>query len=316
MKISVQSHPLIMRHGWREALQILRDTGFEAVDFGLSDFAMWDYMVKHEGESIYDSSDSEIASYFAEVGEFARSIGLEIGQTHSPFPNCTFDVPPVVTDFHLRTARVSIAATAALGCGYTVIHPAFCHNGYVYDEMPEMREFTRKLNDQLYIPLIPYLKQYNVKLCIENMWAFYPHTEIICPAVCSHVDEMIDYIDGYNKIAGGEYFCACLDTGHCILTGDDPAKSIVALGDRLQRIHLHDVVKDHDLHQAAYEGIADWDAIAAALKQIDYKGILNFETATFVCRRPEELERPTLELEAATARLIRSKITGQSFSAR
>ena len=71
----------------------------------------------------------------------------------------------------------------------------------------------------------------------------------------------------------------CLDVGHTIRLGIDPAKSILECGERLLDIHLKDETEATANGQTLVcgHGIVDFPAIIQALKKINYAGVIGFE---------------------------------------
>ena len=74
-----------------------------------------------------------------------------------------------------------------------------------------------------------------------------------------------------------------LDVGHCLFSSVLPQDYIYEMRDQLTHLHLHDNMGGysemyHDRHSSPGTGIANWDLIAKALNQIEFKG-----TATFEC---------------------------------
>lgn len=163
-------------------------------------------------------------------------------------------------------------ATALLHCHYTVIHPV----PFLDRLFDAEKEASHAYTLEYYRELLPYLKQYNVKVGIEPMWLW--HDGRICPTICSRPEEILEFIDEL----GNDYFCSCPDLGHFALTGPDtgdtPAGALRKLGKTVEIIHAHEVEPNEDRHTKPYSyGTMDWNDIIAALREIDYKGNLNFE---------------------------------------
>ena len=77
----------------------------------------------------------------------------------------------------------------------------------------------------------------------------------------------------------------CLDTGHSMLAGQDPAQTIRDLGDLLQETHFNDnfgpfpegdAIKG-DYHRPPGIGLIDWLDVMDALEEIDYPHPVVFE---------------------------------------
>lgn len=309
--ISAQTSPFLQTVGRDECIDILKGAGFEAVDYGISSYAVYAYAARHEGDSLFEKSDAEVLSYFHEETEAFRKSGLVIGQTHAPFPsNRLTDTGVEWGEHHQRLARLALQITADAGCPYMVLHPVF-NNHIYYDGNAELAAYHWEQNLQFLRPLFPLLKDTGVKILLENMWGRVFQTVPIFPSVISHAPEFIEWIDRLNEEAGAELFGACLDTGHAILTGDDPAQMVTALGTRLKALHMHDVRPDHDMHTTMFEGDCDWAALADALAASPYTGTLNYETGGFPKSRPQELYRACAALMAEGARWFRARVDGE-----
>ena len=78
--------------------------------------------------------------------------------------------------------------------------------------------------------------------------------------------------------AGGEGLAICLDTGHLNVIKGNQGKFIRESGRLLQALHLHDNDGSGDQHLLPYGvGNIDWADVFAALKEIRYQGLMNFE---------------------------------------
>lgn len=67
-----------------------------------------------------------------------------------------------------------------------------------------------------------------------------------------------------------------LDTGHMLLTGDDPVDFVRRAGARLAHVHLSDVV-DGDDHRLPYSGDLPVAPLVAALRETGYAGCVTLE---------------------------------------
>ena len=110
-KISINIGVFQKRYGDKEALDVAKSLGADAVDFDLFDPKRWDYRLP---TSVYSKSDEEITAYFTEIRRHAEEIGIEIGQTHGRITNYTRDEE--WNTAVLGNARRDCLATAALGC--------------------------------------------------------------------------------------------------------------------------------------------------------------------------------------------------------
>ncbi len=296
MKVSITTDMMARTYGDAEALKRLADIGFDAVDFGMFKYDM-------HGE-LFSGPVRDFERYFEHLGQVAREAGIEIGQVHSPMPSYVGD--DAEDAYILECQKKSVRAAQALGAPYIVIHPCIPEE-YRYDHF---RAETREINMRFYGELTPVLQECGVKLGVENMFNWDPERECICPTVCSSAEEMCDYVD-----ALGPQFAACLDVGHAQLSGSGAPDMVRRLGHRLELLHVHDNDGSYDCHVAPMLGYGekthfssvDWTDFAAALREIDYRGTLSFETdQTQAMYGPELLEdgmRFQLKIARALARM-------------
>ena len=309
--ISTTSGPLLSRLGTEAGARVLRDAGFEAMDYGIQAYANFAYSSRHEGDSLFEKPDAEVLAFFREQSAVLREVGIAVGQTHAPFPsNRLTETSISQEEHHFRLARLSVRITRELGCDYMVLHPAF-NNHIPYDGRPDIAADHWEKNRVFYLSLLSEARECGVTVLLENMWGRIFQTVPIFPSAISHAPEFCEWIDRLNEEAGEERFGACLDTGHALLTGDDPAAMVRALGGRLKALHMHDTKPDADLHTAPFDGTCDWVSLAAALREVGYAGTLNFETGSFSNRRPDALLPACTEFLAASARWLRTLVDGE-----
>lgn len=127
----------------------------------------------------------------------------------------------------------------------------------------------------MYLELLPFAKDCGVKIATENMWNWDDAKNESCFAACATSESFIEHVDAVND----PYLVACLDIGHAEMrgSGSGAANMIRALGHRLQALHIHDNDRWHDSHQIPFSMSIDFAPIAAALKEIGYKGWFTLE---------------------------------------
>jgi len=80
------------------------------------------------------------------------------------------------------------------------------------------------------------LRKYDVKVAIENLFGITTlPSDDYDYSLNSRTSEMLRVINMLNDMAGEERFVACVDTGHALVMGQDPAKMIRALGNKFRR---------------------------------------------------------------------------------
>ncbi len=268
MKLSISTYHLEKRFGYRKAFEMIKNAGFDAIDYNLDDRCATaeDFF----STNAFSMSEDELYHYYTEMYEYIRSIGLFVGQTHAVFGTPGYTNHP---DLYLQVTRKNILQAHLLHCKHIVIHP-FKTGGRIYDA--ETAE-CRALNLEFYRSLLPHLEKYDVKIGIENMWV-YDSNKKIHASVCSRPEEILFLIEEL----GDKHFCACPDLGHFALTGNDTNDTVDdalrKLGGTVEIIHAHEVRKHEDTHTVPYTfGTMDWDDIIDALHDIHYGGTLNFE---------------------------------------
>ena len=204
---------------------------------------------------------------------------ISINQTHAPFsfsPKLWKDDAVYENKILPRILR-SLEVSGILGADVAVVHPL---HHFVYQGHEE--EIFEK-NMEYYKMLIPYSREYGIKIGVENMWQTDARRKYIVHDTCSHKEEFVRYIDTLDS----EYITACLDIGHVglIQQQDEAWDFVKALGhDRLGALHVHDNNYREDNHALPYVGLINWTKVTEALGSIDYKGDLTYETAGSVLR--------------------------------
>lgn len=305
MKICVQTGDVVDELGFEEGYAAIAKAGFEAIDWNL-DHAISGADInagRCEGNCIFEKELDEILAHYENELSYIRKYNLEISQMHAPFP-CYVPDKPFVFEYMINVYKKMILFCDRIGCKNLIIH------GYSF---PRNRKDVSSgemdaINDKLYTALIPELKQTNVTVCLENLFA--GGGSGLIGGVCGDPREAAEMIDAYNQIAGKECFGFCLDTGHMNLLKHDPRRYIPIIGHRLKALHIHDNSGVFDEHKAPYTGTIDWRDFYKTLKQIGYEGDLSFETFNQVRMNSldKELIQPWLDLICTIGKHFRNKI--------
>jgi sugar phosphate isomerase/epimerase len=86
--------------------------------------------------------------------------------------------------------------------------------------------------------------------------------------------------DAYKMIKGRDkHMGLCVDIGHTVRTGTDPAKAVLDLRDRVYDLHVKDLrnLKDRDSQVIVGKGAIDFPALFRALLKIGYTGHVGLE---------------------------------------
>ena len=265
MLLSINIEVLLKNHNLDTAAEVFAKAGFPAIDYALCDM-------------VNDANVFNGDAYRAEAEAVLRTVkskGMVINQTHTPF---TFAKPmygdarfeEIVMPRMIRSLEIS----AMLGAKVAVVHPVH-HIPYRGNEQ---ELFER--NMAFYRRLLPYAKEYGVKIGVENMFQSDSLRRCITASTCSRGEEFVRYIDTLDD----PFAVACLDVGHVGLPAGatEEAHDIVRLlgHDRLQALHVHDNDYRDDYHMLPCVGKLNWQELTKALGEIDYTGDFTLETSS------------------------------------
>lgn len=247
-----------------ECIEILKNAGFEGVDFPLCGW-------ENEIETLFSEEFGRWAVRFAEK---LRANGMCIAQTHLPFLPSHY--PPIgdgsfeaFAEVYIPLVARTLELTRAVGCDIAVLHL------YIAKNAEETLAFNKKYIDALK----PYCERYGVKIAFETIFGW-SEKEGIIPCGIATEEEMLRYVE----YGGSEYFGICLDTGHELLLGGDPVELIKAFGDRLIALHVNSnpgSKRRDDVHLVPntmqWSEPVRWTEVSAALREIGYQGSYNME---------------------------------------
>ncbi len=282
VRTSTESEVAAKRFGDERAVRMLAEAGFDCYDYSM-------FTVKR-GQSLRSHR------YLINAEKLRRAAddcGIACNQSHAPFPS----LKPGNARYNRAVFTLLIRAletTAALGGSVCVIHPV------------SLPEHTLETNLELYNRLLPYARDCNVKIALENMWTWPEGSPTAGPGACATPESFLSHLGALDP----GRFTACLDIGHAEMagTGSSAVELIRALGPRLGALHVHDNDLLHDSHTLPYMGLIQWPAVLQALGDIGYAGDFTLEADAFLYRVPDELMPQALRLMSETARWMAGKI--------
>lgn len=289
MILSTSNGSLHHRYGFEGATEALKKAGFDAIDMDLcmlekDDSVFWDSTYKYR---------------VADIIDHAKSIGMSFNQSHAPFHYRWATNPNEYEERFIPGMIRALEISALLGCKQAVIHPIH-HQEYIGHEEEQF-----ELNMKFYRQILPYAKDFGVKIALENMWQNEVKRKHPGVDVCSLAHEFVRYIDTLDD----DYFTACLDLGHSGMVGEEAQDAIRILGhDRLGALHVHDNDYCADQHTLPYLGKMNYDAITKALAEINYKGEFTYEAGKFYKNMPDELIPSALKFMVEVGRHLIGKI--------
>jgi sugar phosphate isomerase/epimerase len=295
----VQTGSILEKFGIDEGFRMIREAGFDGVDFNIDHTLPSDIIASGGTVALYDAGEEALIEAMRPYKEAADRHGIEIVQMHAPFPS--YVKSEAGNAYVLKAIAACIRAAAFFSCKYLIVHPFFL--GYD-DKLTPEAEWAKNIEG--YSALIPAAKKYGVTICLENM--FSSHKGKIYAACCADMAEANRYIDRLNEIAGEKIFAFCLDTGHALLVGKDIYQAIRELGPRLETLHVHDNNGAQDQHLFPYMGVLDWERFTKGLKDAGYKGALSFETYNAMNVIDDELAFEALTFLGAVRRLFAKRV--------
>lgn len=156
------------------------------------------------------------------------------------------------------------------------------------DEPRRLLENLKRSIDEL----IPVVKECQVKITVENMWA--DTFEIIRELLNTYPPEVLGL---------------CYDSGHANDPRRNGIEDLAELRGRLYTLHLHDNDGSSDQHKPPFYGNVNWDRLSSIIADSSYTGPISFEmgmkNTPFYdpnCQGPQEEKAVKLFLQDAYQR--------------
>ena len=279
MLFATQTQNAVKAYGFAEGIRLLCEAGYPSLDLSLD---------------VPDLSALPTPDEAKKGKEIGDGYGVLFRQAHAPFGYQKF-----ISKIQPGIDRVFDFA-ARFGVKQMIVHPL--QPGRYYGHEKEIFD----LNVTFYKSLIPLIKQYGVKVAIENMWQKNPVSNLIVDDVCADPKELADL---YDALDDPDSFTVCLDVGHVALCNREPEDAIRTLGhDRLGALHVHDVDYIDDLHTLPGVGKINWDVVCRALAEVDYTGELTLESDNFLSNFEKEFYPTAVKFMAERARFLAEKV--------
>ena len=154
MRLTLNIGGLVKLYGDEKAAELAKAAGFEAVDYDLT------VMEKNTSDVWHSENWREEAKRIREIYEKA---GVPIVQTHTPFRFTNWSNKDYFDSFIMPTMKLSVEVSALLGAKVAVVHPLH------YMKYAGNEEEIFEKNMEFYRSLIPYCREWNIKIGIENM---------------------------------------------------------------------------------------------------------------------------------------------------
>ena len=292
MKICTQTATFQHRFGVDNAIREIAKAGFDSYDISLC------YLP--EDHALFNPSTQ--LDEIERLKEISKECGITCHQAHAPMPSSSSN--PDSGDYDTKVfGRIvnSLEIAAMLGAKQIVIHPKQ-HLPYFSN-----KKALAEINYEFYQSLLPYAKQYGIRIAVENMFKRDGNRGgVIIDSVCSDPKEFCEYLDALDP----KWFVACLDVGHTAIVGRSVPEMIRALGhNRLHALHLQDNDLVDDRHTMPLLQKLPWDEIIKALADIEYDGYMTLEAdAVFKKAMPDDIARDILRLMAKVDRYLADSV--------
>jgi sugar phosphate isomerase/epimerase len=287
MILSSQNGNLVATYGQEGAIDVMKAAGYDAIDMSL-------FCMSNDAD-VFNSDSYKTRAL--EIKAHADKVGIPFNQSHVPFTFNWKNPNEYDERFFPRQIR-GLEITALVGAKIAIVHPIH------YFEYKGHEEEMFEKNMEFYRSLLPYAKEFDVKIALENMWQIDRKRKIISDDACSRAVEFARYVDALDD----EHFVACLDLGHCGLIGEEAQDAIRILGhDRLKALHVHDNDYRGDTHTLPFLSHMDWEEIMKALADIKYDGEFTFEADNFLPHFPKDFKPTAVKFMVDTGRYLISR---------
>ena len=264
MKISTEIASAAQIIGEEKAIEYYAKAGFDAWDFSMFSMCRYDWANKSLLMNEHPLAGGNYLKFARKLKQVGIDNGIVCNQSHAPFPSSCAEI----RSYYKR----AIECTAEVGGEICIIHPD--------------AEKTAEENGEMYLELLPFAKEHNVRIATENMYNWDMEKNQSSFAACATPESFNAHLDVIND----EYFTACLDIGHAEMRGSNTnaVEMIRALGNRLSALHIHDNDKWNDSHQIPFSMSIDFNEVISALKQVNYKGYFTLEADSYLSTYTKE----------------------------
>ena len=264
----------------KEIISLLKEVGFDAYDFSMDTY---------DTDNVFIYSDNYIEQA-KDLRKYADEIGIVCNQAHAPFPTAKID-DIKYNEYILKMIKRSIEVASILGAKIIVVHPA--------------NYYSDKENKIIFDELLPFAKSLNIKIALENMWAWNKEEDHASICSCSNEERFNSLID----LIDDDYIVSCIDVGHSEMYGLNTSfEKMSSSVKKFECIHIHDNDKIRDHHMLPFSYSIDFENVIESLKKCNYKGDITFEAITYLKKAPKDLLPSFLKLMLDVGKYIKNKL--------
>ena len=244
--------------GLEGAMRLVKDAGFDSLDFPFSAYS-----------SAPDAplNGENWREWVREVRRISERLALPITQAHATWQQA------IPADFHYEPPQEAYFRTME-AC--QTFHPM---RQLERVDSPAMRRRIHDWNVRWFHDLLPAAEQYGIVINLENTFdSHHVQRPGDLPYPYTTAQDMLDLMHDIGSMR----VQLCLDTGHANISGQDIPAMIRAFRSDLATVHLNDnygyiTPVYEDLHLFPGYGRIAWEPIFTALREINFKGVLNIE---------------------------------------
>lgn len=289
MKIGIQTAGVLEAKSVETDIAMLKKIGIETVELELNK--------EHLSKNYYQSLKNAL--------ELQR---ITISQVHMPaLPEVSLGGEGTEKMLHIMQECIELCSW--LGCPYFIVHPFSVARNYTDRRIGKEQE--KNINQDFFKSLISFAKKYQVMICLTNeLDNVNGH---LCMGCCSTVQEVKEYIDTLNAIAGEECFGFCLHMGRALLLSTDIREMLLMLNNRVKTVQLceNDGIRDMAMPPFTSYTVAGqkyWDGLIRGLQKIGYEGDLIVTVRGFIGGIPSTLKWDTIQWLQKILSHIREKV--------
>ena len=205
---------------------------------------------------ISDNIEGYARLNYSELSALSEKYGVKIWSMHLPFgPFTVLDLSnPALAEYTVEYYAELIKKGAEIGVDKFVLHPS---GEPIKEEERRLRMETAKASLGA---LAKFAAKHGAVICVENL-----------PRTClgKNSEEIAELVSAHPALR------VCFDTNH--LLSEDPAEFVRKIGDKIATIHVSDYDFVNERHWLPGEGKIDWQAILAALREVNYSGVWMYE---------------------------------------
>ena len=287
MLIGIDSSEVIRRFGEEKGLELIKQAGFDCVDFTFVDPPRLDDTYLEQAKQTKALLDK---------------IGLICNQAHAPFRSFKYGQAMDCSNPHFLEIVRSLEYASIIGAKHIVVHGVRVPSAFGNDiSNPAYRlyscfgtEESLAYNYDFFKSLAPYAKKFGIQIAIENVGVAFAAPYLM--------NEIIKRLDD-------PVFVVLVDIGHSFLfrTAPEVFISSVTPG-MIKGLHVQDNDGITDQHLLPGLGQINWDNVLCALVDYGYDGDFTLEIPYLVSQMPVEATFETLALAAKISRTFVSRM--------